>query len=50
MLPASMLILLLEAEELSQYKVTYNPTNRQLSKYPTTTGNVFLFIISIEAA
>lgn len=44
-----MLILLLEAKELSQYKLAYSPTDRQLSKYPTT-ENVFLFIISIDAA
>jgi len=49
-LPASMLTLLFEAKQLSQDKVAYNPTNRQLSKYPSTTGSVFQFIIPIDAA
>lgn len=46
-LPASILIVLLEAKQLNQHKVAYNPTNRQLSKYPTTLS-VFQFIVPID--
>lgn len=33
-LPVSMLIPLIEAEQLRQQKELHNPTNRQFSKYP----------------